>query len=706
MSVANINWGTKGPNAELQLANLFGGCRLKADELYQYALLHVGYHAVRAVQSKAKIRLDPFGCSYHCAATKWQPFRPGALRARAGGCDDTDSDADFDGNESVTGESPLKYPPGLEPWAGDLVTAIREEERAAQAALHLEGGSISGQVVPDESLEQALGQEPAVVRADPLTVLPTPEDETQIGARSAFSRFPPVAEEPANVFNNDPRNLEAANAMRNRGVGDHKPRPSESRAARKVTDTIKRVLCSRENVDACLEGFENYIDALPGKMSGKTRQSIMENVSNEAHFDYVTYSLLIKAFVKAESSKKKKPRPIADHGMERLVPLAKVAWVFEKLMAKVPHSNIKGREKEKALCELFKNFSGIKNLESLIENDLTAFEFGVSEELKAMEAEILRHIASMLRLDGLDLAFERVVDARTQCATWTMSFRDAAGARQKVTIKLPRTMRESGDRLTSSGNWLQNVIAWFSFLCDEESIDEAVTGWVKSKGRNFHYVSARDGEKHLARLGFEGDDTAGGLSEALSQKELEDFFRRWGWSAKIRVVAKTGYDYMEFVGERALMYNSKPVILDNRLISAPGIKRLLHEKPWCTSNMLPKDRPGSLKLYAIRLASQFRSVPSMYAFARAMYQDNKHGLSVDKGALQDFLRASGDVGVVPDLDDFPEPDFSNAEHWTIWTEVTAGKASDLELAQMTGLTSLQQHGFDLQAVVPTAWRLS
>lgn len=722
MSRSNIDWGTKGPNTELQLANLAGGVRLRATEDYQYAFLKIAPVACRAANTANMVATSCCCCTDDSpVATAWRPYDVGKTQVVTAG---SKSDDDPPGVDVDDDDDPIR--PGLpgcpdaielttftpKPRKSDLELAILAEEKNAQAGAHLSGSVIVGTTVSTANLQQNVaGGMNATVANDAHAVLPT-DGDAATGVRTAFTRFPQVTDEKVYVFNNDAVNLEAAHAMRNQGVGVHVPTPVEVRKARIVLDALKRELVRVDYIEEALKEFEQYWDTLPSKFSGKTRQSVFANVSNEAQFDFTTYCLRIKAFIKAEASRKEKPRPIADHGMERLVPLAKVAWIFEKLMCRVSGSNIKGRAKEKALYQLFNSFTSIDDLLMLIENDLTGFEWGVIQALKELEAELLKHIASFLRLEGFELAFERIVDSRTQAATWVMHYTDAAGAKCKISIKLPRAMRESGDRLTSSGNWLQNVIAWFVFLCDEATLDEAVTGWVKSRGRNFFYVSPREGvdpktgkaKKHLARLGFEGDDTAGGLSEAIPKAVIEEFFARWGWKPKIRVVEPKGYDYLEFVGERALMKDLKPVIVDGRLVSAPPIKRLFHEKAWCTSNMLDKDKPGSLKLYAIRLAQQYRSVPPMYAFARAMYQDNKHGQSVDKDAMADYLRSLGDVGFRPNLSKFPEPEGAHAEVWSTWAEVTAGKASDLEIANMCGLTTLKQHGFDFQAVVPSAWR--
>ena len=50
----------------------------------------------------------------------------------------------------------------------------------------------------------------------------------EIGGRVAQARFPAMSEKEVFLFSNDPRNLEAASTLRNKGVGQHQPSESEA----------------------------------------------------------------------------------------------------------------------------------------------------------------------------------------------------------------------------------------------------------------------------------------------------------------------------------------------------------------------------------------------------------------------------------------------------------------------------------------------
>jgi hypothetical protein len=542
------------------------------------------------------------------------------------------------------------------------------------------------------------------VNVDPLAVIIEGEE---IGARTARTRFPQVSDGQKQVMSNSPVNLQAGEAMRNVGVGNWKPAPHEEASFREVVRCLKEQVFSEAAIKKALLGFESVLPTLPKKLGQKDRERAYQDILNQANEEGCEFRYLCKAFVKAEISGKGKPRTVSDHGIMRLLPLAKVAYVFEKIVGDLKFSNIKGRAKMEALKELFSNFAGMKNGGQLIENDLTAFEYGVSQPLKEAEQEILRHIGGFLNLHDVgEWAFERVVDERNKKVTWVMKFKDAAGAKQTLKITLPTVIRDSGDRITSSGNWLQNVFAWFSMLASAESVEDGITRWARSSGKNFFYKSSRDGGRYLARLGFEGDDTAGGLEEPIAIATMEEFFRRWGWKPKIRVVSPTGDDYLEFVGMRALMENGKPVFgSDHELIAAPPIKRFFKEKSWMTAVMEDGEYHGTLARYAMQIAEHFRNVAPMYRFAQAMFNDHiAHDCNrVSESFKRDYFFTTGVDHVDGDKLRLVPFEGSDERVWRRWTEASAGVATECEWASMCGLMSLKLHGLDLRVYLPRAW---
>jgi hypothetical protein len=595
------------------------------------------------------------------------------------------------------------------------IRAAREDELQG---MHADGGVLSSTTVPEACLVKKEGQTKAEVIMDPLAVvLPGVE----IGERTARPRFPQMSEQPTQVFSNSPINLIAAEAMRNVEVGDWCPWMAERETFSEVHRALQEELFCEKHVQDAMVGFASMVDTLPKKMSVAQKERLQDECLQAACAAGAPFTTVVKAFVKKETSGKPKPRPIADHGFERLVPLAKVAWVYEHIVAKMRNSNIKGREKGIALKELFTSFSSLKNGGKMIENDLTAFEFGVSEVLKKAEQSIIYGIALSLNLS--DVGFEsvrRVIDARDKTATWSMNFVDAAGERQKLKIKLPRPMRESGDRLTSSGNWLQNVMAWFSYLSAPRFIEDplrcstkprqcayqSVKQWVKSNGKNFFYISARDAKEYVARLAFEGDDTAGALEEDIDLEDISAFFKRWGWKSKLRTVLPQGDDYLEFVGIRALISDGKPTFTaDGDLVAAPPIKRFLQEKAWSTIDCTDAEFHGTMARYACEMAKGFRGVGPLYAFCRAMYDDHRrHDCSrVSAAYVKDLEMSTGAEFDAEASLIFPPPQVGDEALWKRWATASAGKATDAEWAAMCGVTTLEMHGKDLAVFVPRVW---
>jgi len=802
MAQANLVWGTKPANAELQLANLLGGVRQEAREEVQRAYLRCADYIirdellhVRADKTYVEILKEFVPCCGRVLrGTTWRLYTRANLDAQEGEDGSPDADATAseeggsakgsgdDGGSSDTDSEPpappkedsLSFDTGVSngqtfsataqenavhnalrhahrccgcgalfshqhadghkrhgqglkdcpnpvckrsgdhdktlarlldvnppPPLESVRKAVQAEVKQEQAAAHISGATLQSTTVPASCKTKVEGETPAKVSVPDLAVL---DDGKEIGPREATTRFPQVVEGAKYVFSNGPDNLIAAEAMRNVGVGTWEPMPHEKETFEAVVLALKTHLFSPSAIKAAMKDFIDLPSTLPKKMSATTRERTLHNELNTAHLDAAPFSSTIKAFVKSEVSSKAKPRPIADHGPQRLVPIAKVAWCYEHIVAKVKFSNIKGRSKELALNQLFNNFASLKGGQ-MIENDLTAFEFGVSEPLKLAEAEIFKHIAKHLNLDDHGtLAFQRIVDARSKSATWKMRFKDHAGATCSVGIKLPRTMRESGDRLTSSGNWLQNVLAWFSYLCTAKTVSDSVRKWVVGHAKTLVYTSSRDGKAYAARLAFEGDDTAGSITEGMTADDMSAFFTRWGWSAKLRLVPKKGDSYLEFVGSRALMCDGRPVEVDGDLVMAPPIKRLLKEKAWSTSAQTPEERIGCLKAYAMVLAHEFRNVPPLHAFARAMYNDNKHGEKVSAAVENDLLMSGRLQDGAVDLDaELAEVQYQNLPLWKRWAEATAGPSTELEWAQMCGLTTLNQHGFDLASSLPKSW---
>ena len=377
----------------------------------------------------------------------------------------------------------------------------------------------------------------------------------------------------------------------------------------------------------------------------------------------------------------------------------------------LPFACIKHAEKHEKMNEIFSNLDG---LHPAI-NDMSAFDFGIHERLKRAESDILKHIMSMLDLDADNEGFcYRVVDARTKACTWVLRYRDAAGAMCTLKINLPRTMRESGDRITSSGNFLQNLLAWFTFLVKADKMEAAIQSLIRNRGRGFRYVSARDGLTYNAFLAFEGDDTVGGFQESIilmnNGQLINEFFRGYGWKAKLEVIAISGDACVTFVGFTALLRNGRIVKHGRNVVMFPEVKRILNDKPWTTTDIPDEEYHPSVAVYATCMANEFKHFLPMHAFFTAMRNDHlARGGQVRKNnaMLRDlYVKMHGEVGTDEEvLNHVPDPEeyLDGGQDYYSLAKVHAGDFTAQEISCMCGLESLELHGRDLACMVPASW---
>jgi hypothetical protein len=452
----------------------------------------------------------------------------------------------------------------------------------------------------------------------------------------------------------------------------------------------------------------------------------LEAMNTVLKSDEVGFDTVIKAFVKAEVTGKDKPRPIANYGEVRLYALAKVAWVFEHVMFDVLRdASIKARGKRDAIQGIVAGMSGMRKGARWVENDLTAFEFGISEPLKQFEQEIFRHIAKLVGVSetGAEL-FERVVDDRDKSATWRMAYKDATGEKKTKKIKLPHTMRESGDRVTSSGNFLQNLVAWFSFLVDPDFVKDAIQSLLRFHGARMFYVSPRDKtmiekkgklvrKMYLCMFAFEGDDTLARFEEGIWAKgkepcPVEAFFTRWGWKSKLVWKAMSGDDYARFVGYEALLCDGEAVWDGAEVVMTPETKRFLKTKSRTTTSVTPGELKTCIRLFAADLGEGFKRVEPMHAFLTAMYNDNPGGVTIDAQKMKEYYLAVH--GEVPDANiklsanvKMPEFEGGDSSKWKRLLRCAAGEFTDAEWATMCHIGTVNVHGADLSTSVPASW---
>jgi len=769
-----VDYGSKPPNDRLQIANLHTQKRngTTRDDYYEWALSTVGYAAIcdevhcryddgvrccfmrrhtlpwtdfygRMMPGLAWTVWDPkqsmtpvrdlafefAGYVSNLEMPKFHIFDPesyqeyqhtGAILAIEDGTIYDDPDANdpgpMDPPPGLPISLPMPVPPGLQPSATPIIDEAEEDivliaERETvimqQMAAHIENEPL---------ISQSIVVEHGAHVQDNKTVDPDPEMAT--GVRAARSRFPQITAEKQFLFNGDSESLISSEALRNKNVGIAKLTPRQEKALQHVETYLKRHMFSDRKIKESERNFVRTLDTLPSKNSEEVKMQIELDAMNCDQDGRMPFSLLVDAFVKAEVSGKSKPRPIVNHGAKRLYGIAKTAAVFEDLMFHaLPEACIKHCEKFEKMNQLFKHCENIKGFRGMLENDMTAFEFGIHERLKTIEKNIIQHIMSHLDMEGDGEVFcERVVDARDKSCTWVFRYKDAAGADCCTKLALPRAMRESGDRITSSGNFLQNLIAWLVLLVheDEKCIEAAINNLIHNKGRKFQYTSARDGCKYVAYLAFEGDDTLGALTErALLENNgamVNAFFKSYGWNAKLKVINPTGDDSISFVGYTALVRDNVFVRRGDDIVMFPDIVRILQTKSWATTKIDDDEYWPSIAIYATYSMNQFKYFAPMYQFFWAMRQmaiERGGTLTKSNAMLRDcYLNQNGTLGTEEEiLSSIPEADellYGGGDYYAL-AQVHAGPFEDDEIAGMCGLTTLEYHGMDLACYVPKSW---
>ena len=701
-SGATAIYGAKPPNDWLQVANLV--TQGQNDDDYAYALCTVG---AGAITDEVTCRVPPMTCSQFIfgepvsnraagsdpvCGYAWTRYRP--VEDPAAVVEEEEEAAPVDPNviDVAPPTAPLPPPPGLEDQA---VRATMIDE---QMGAHVEGELLHSSTVVVEHGDH---------------VKDTRTAEGEVGKRTARTRFPKTSEAVEYLFSNDPENLISSEGLRNVDVGVADLTPEQSKAFDEAVAALKKHLFTKKRIHASERYISKTTDVLPKNRTEEKRAQMHIDALNATGDETVPFSLLVDAFCKKEVTKKPKPRPIANHGDQRVWGMAKTAAIFEDVMFHaLPFACIKHCEKESKMNDLFTTLNdyGYK-----FENDLTAFEFGIYDRLKRAECDIFKHVLGHIDTAGDNTGFcHRVIDARDKSCTWVLRYTDAAGAKCVLKLELPRSMRESGDRVTSSGNFFQNLLAWLTLMVKPGKVEAAVQSLIRNKGKSFTYVSARDGRSYEAFLAFEGDDTLGGLNEKIlminDAQLCKEFFKGYGWNAKLKVPPLEGAACINFVGYTALIDNGNVIIQGANVVMFPEVRRVLHEKAWTSTDIPDVEFHPSVAVYATTMMNSFRHFEPMYRFFLAMRTDHiaKGGKCRRvNGLLKDnYIRAHGEVGTDEEILSFvPEPsEFleGGIAYFTLAT-VHAGFFTAEEYAAMTGLTTLEVHGKDLACLLPKAW---
>lgn len=599
--------------------------------------------------------------------------------------------------------------------------------------------------------------------------LPAP-DCAEIGARTADARFPNVCEDLQFLFANDPRCVKSADYMRNIDIGEFKAHPKLVKRLHVVVAMLKKHVFNKEECARTMLEFESHLQSFPSAWSQtKKEETHAEAMNQEGDIRYeqaMTFNRTVEAFVKAEVSAKPKPRPIVNHKEIRQAALAKVAYCFDHTMFRVlQNMSIKNRKKS-AVMEDIAWFSGHafqgdpthsqprlrkdrSRYSRYVENDFTSFEFGIGEILKAAEVSILKHVADMIgatdaALDSSRVLFDRCCADRTRTCTWKMTYIDEAGQKCTFTMTQELVVRESGDRLTSSGNFLQNLMAWFVYLCATHHIEAMIISVVTNAGKWFYYVSARNGFVYVACLYFEGDDTVGRLEEARiwtvqqderqaaakenrkPQCDIEVFFRNWGFKSKCAFKEQKSFDYYRFVGYDTLLNFGEPVFIGSgqtgRLVMQPDFKRILNTKQWTMQKAERSIMKFSNQMYAVTYAEEFKHNEVAHAFFLSMFMDNQLtpkelvycGRRMNDSHVRELMMHAGETTVNRESNAYVQAALSDgnlklplledcSRYDKELSRIAIGPYTDMEWAVASSPISLQVHGADLAQHLPQAW---
>jgi hypothetical protein len=284
-------------------------------------------------------------------------------------------------------------------------------------------------------------------------------------------------------------------------------------------------------------------------------------------------------------------------------------------------------------------------------------------------------------------------------------------------FRLPTPMRDSGDRMTSSCNFFQNLIAWLDILINPEDMSNAIDAMLKSEGGVFIYRNAKN-QLCRAHLAFEGDDTLLRTSELLKADDVEAAFKSKGFVAKLKVVPSTAKETaITFVGYHALFDRGTIVGDNDGPVLCPEINRFFTQKCWSTLTAVDSDTSHAVHaLYGLTMAHGFRHVEPVHAFCMAVYNYHnqyacklKYTNQVRDQLSKQYLTSFGVMPTEEELRDFvrqARPETYTGASPALYKRLAiaaAGPATAAEWAMCTGLVSIDMHGKDLGTYVPKAW---
>ena len=191
-----------------------------------------------------------------------------------------------------------------------------------------------------------------------------------------------------------------------------------------------------------------------------------------------------------------------------------------------------------------------------------------------------------------------------------------------------------------------------------------------------------------------------------------EFFKDYGWNAKLKVASNNGYACVQFVGYTCLLRDGKVVIQGANVVMFPEIRRIIQDKPWSSTDIPNSEYHPSVAVYATCMMNEFRYFAPMHAFFAAMRADHlaKGGcVRHSNGMLRDiYIKMYGEVGTVEQvLSNVPEPEpfLDGGRDYMELARVHAGDYTLEEYSCACGITTLEMHGRDLACMLPRSWQI-
>jgi hypothetical protein len=189
------------------------------------------------------------------------------------------------------------------------------------------------------------------------------------------------------------------------------------------------------------------------------------------------------------------------------------------------------------------------------------------------------------------------------------------------------TMRQSGDRGTSSLNWFANALWVCVSLCRPDSYDEFWSNLLTGNHRGYFSFPAWDGMGRITLVvNMEGDDLVGFSTRDDCVQRMLHVAHAVGWKAKDELVPMSalpdpdanGNGHITYVGYHVYTKNNVPCVVDGQYVMYPELKRFLTTKSWASITMEASERAACEVLNYAVYAKAFEHLAPVADYCRAL----------------------------------------------------------------------------------------